>query len=106
MALCNSNDIAVTDWPTTGKTHILGEDKRMKAILKMDTVECFQRPGHIAVSKVQYKPPKSINITTAGETKMCRILSKHFSLPKKFSVQSELCSLKSQYFSMNHMTKS
>lgn len=77
-----------------GKTHILGVDWRMKAILKMNTVECFQRPGHIAVNKVQYRPPKTINITTVypvGETKMCRMLSKHCSIPKKFPVQSEWC---------------
>lgn len=65
----------------------------MKAILKMNTVECFQRPGHIAVNKVQYRPPKTINTTVypVGETKMCRMLSKHCSIPKKFPVQSEWC---------------
>lgn len=92
MALCNSNDIAVTDWTTMGKTHVLGVDWRMKAILKMNTVECFQRPEHVAVNKVQYRTPKTMNITTVypvGETKMCRMLSKHFSLPKKFPVQSK-----------------
>lgn len=44
----------------------------MKAILKSNMVECLQRPEHIAVNKVQYRPPKTINITTfypVGETK-------------------------------------
>lgn len=41
MALCNSNDIAVTDQTTMGKTYVLGVDWRMKAILEMNTVKLF-----------------------------------------------------------------
>jgi len=91
MALCSSNDIEVTDCTAVGKTHILGVDWKMKSILKMNTVEYFQRPEHIAVKKVQYRPPKTINLTTiypVRDTKMCRMLSKHCSLPKEFPVQA------------------
>lgn len=85
MALYISNGIAVIDWTTMEKTHMLGVDWRMKATLKMNTVECFQRLQHIAVNEVQYRPPKTINVSTVypmRETKMWRMLTSIASYPK------------------------
>lgn len=64
MALCISNGIAVIDWTTMEKTHMVEVHWRMKAILKRNTVECFQRIEDVAVNKVQYRPPKAINVRT------------------------------------------
>ncbi|CAM4567490.1 unnamed protein product [Caretta caretta] len=51
VAVLKSNDIAVTDWIDGGKVHIIGVDWRMNAILKMNAIDGFHRPEHIAVNK-------------------------------------------------------
>ncbi|XP_043371009.1 tripartite motif-containing protein 2-like isoform X2 [Dermochelys coriacea] len=51
MAVLKSNDIAVTDWTDGGKVHTIEVDWRMNAILKMNMIDGFHRPEHIAVNK-------------------------------------------------------
>uniref|UniRef100_A0A8C8S2F9 Uncharacterized protein n=1 Tax=Pelusios castaneus TaxID=367368 RepID=A0A8C8S2F9_9SAUR len=53
MAVLKSNAIAMTDWTDGGKVRIIEVDWRMNTILKMNVIDGFHRPEHIAVNKIE-----------------------------------------------------